>query len=90
MGRYINTTPAGDPLPAKGKAQVILTQFPGAVAIERPSTLVPGLVCVIDNYVWDAAGWVYDELELRDFQDIDDLRPKRWLIVPGVEKYAHR
>jgi hypothetical protein len=38
------------------------------------------LVCVIDNGLFEAAGWAYDESEFMAFA-YPDGRPRRWLLM---------
>lgn len=89
MGKYINHTPDGKELPPKGKADTILATFPGAEEVGvNLNYNMEDLVCVVENPVFDAAAWAYTPLEAMRFDDPFDLRPKRWLIVPDVERYA--
>lgn len=88
MGQYLNRTPTGAPLPAKGKADAILAAFPGAKEIwPARREFVDDLVCVLENGPFDAAGYAYSEQEMLDFAQPDGRR-KRWLIVPGVKELA--
>ncbi len=78
MGYYIQG-------PAKGKVEHILAECEGAkeVSIEEATGLVDsGLVCVVDNGMFEAAGFVYSKREFEEFADPIDSRPKRWLSVP--------
>lgn len=88
MGRYLNHTPDGDLLPARGKADAILAAFPGAREIwPARREFVDDLVCVLENGSFDAAGYADSEQEMLDFARPDGRR-KRWLIVPGVKELA--
>lgn len=40
------------------------------------------LVCLVDSGALTAAGIVYDQLELDEFDRSDDHRPKTWYLVP--------
>ena len=40
-----------------------------------------GLVCVVENGPFDAAGYCYDDDELEAFNDPRDHRPKTWLTM---------
>jgi len=80
MGYYINT-----PM-VLGKAGY-LKQMYGAKEIECPGSLNEisvegmGLVCVIENPMFDAAGYIYDDNELRRAKPTHtDKRKRTWLI----------
>lgn len=79
MGYYIETP---EPL---GKAGQIVAQF-GATKIPRPrdfSQIPPtqALICVVNNYHFEAAAFCYDECEFEEFDNPRDLRPKSWLLM---------
>lgn len=76
MGKYINNGPNGDILPLQGKAQALIAN--GATPIHTPVTWTDDLVCVIDNGMFEAAGYAYDENEMRVFKSPDG-RSKQWL-----------
>lgn len=78
MGYYIETT---DP---KGKADTIVSAEPSAIEV----TLVEareavkkgeGVVVVVDNGPFEAAGFAYNLREFRAFTRPDDPRPKRYI-----------
>jgi hypothetical protein len=79
MGRYINKTSTGQELGWR-KAQPLIDD--GAKVIPPPTTWQPGLVCVVDNGVFQAAGYAFDEREMQVFLKPDG-RDKVWL------EYAH-
>lgn len=81
MGYYINQID-GKLLPARGKAQFLIEN--GAEKVNRPTEFVENLVCVVDNFLFDAAGYIFSESELHAFNDPHDTRPKTWLIVPNA------
>ena len=100
MGFYIET-----PGITKGKARHLLDTIPGAMEIieeEAESYLYDpdnAVVCVVENPVFDAAGFIYDKREFtRSLPRWDDARTRRWLVLPrkyveertrfGVEAYA--
>lgn len=77
MGFYINTTSTGSSL-GYDKARALVAD--GFKSITQPESFseVPddkGLVCVVDNGMFQAAGYAYDEREFQAFTGIDD-RPK--------------
>jgi len=81
MGYYIQT-----PGHNTGKAQRICEEHQEAFIIPRPTVFakVPdnmGLVCVIDNGLFDAAGYCYNLREFLEFSNPDDTRPKTWLLM---------
>jgi hypothetical protein len=50
---------------------------------------VPNLVCVLDNVLFGAAAFIYNEDEFNDFLDPSDDRPKRYFIWDRVEEFAN-
>lgn len=40
-----------------------------------------GVVCVLTNALFEAAGFAYDEREFDSFADPTDHRPKKWLVM---------
>lgn len=87
MGLYINSLPDGQQLGSVNKADKILASIPGSIEIPAPTEFLENLVCVVDNGIFEAAGYAFCENEMRVFLTHDG-RPKRWLIVPGVEHLA--
>lgn len=87
MGRYINSLDGETVLGEHGKADAILSGMPGSTEIKQPKEFIENLVCVVDNGIFEAAGYAFDQREFKDFS-YPDGRPKRWLIVPGVDKIA--
>lgn len=87
MGKYINQTSAGLIGPtANQKCTALIND--GAVEIEQPEQWEQNLVCVVDNGMFAAAGFCFDEREFRVFTSPGDYRPKRWFIWEPVEQYA--
>lgn len=97
MGYYINSIEIevdekGDTrtayLPAKDKADFLLN-YAGARQLPRcPDQWCENLVCVVENGTFDAAGYAFDEREMRSFNYGDDGRRRSWLIVPNAAKLA--
>lgn len=85
MGYYINDLPDGRILPVIGKA-LFLERFAGAQRTDP--TFKENLVCVVDNGIFDAAGYAYDEEELEHFSSPGDYRMKIWLVVPNADELA--
>ena len=87
MGYYINALPSGEVLPAKGKADKLLT-IPGARELDgTPQQWQENLVCVVNNGLFEAAGHAFDAHEMDVFA-YPDGRPKRWLVIPNAESLA--
>ena len=82
MGYYINKINNKD-LPAKNKANFLIQN--GATKINEPIEFQENLVCVVENFFFDAAGYIFSQEELKAFNDPEDQRPKTWLIVPDAD-----
>ena len=83
MGYYIQTS--GN----FGKAAEIVGKFNGKI-IPPPMTFanVPAdkaLICVVNNVLFEAAGFVYDEWEFNAFTQPTDTRPHTWLLIDRKE-----
>ncbi len=56
-----------------------LVELYGAEIVDKPHWGGPeGLVCVIDNGPWEAAGFAFSEAEFKEFAR-GDGRPKIWV-----------
>lgn len=86
MGKYINETTNG-PLGSSFREKCSGLIKDGATPIE-PTEFQPNLICVVDNHVFAAAGYAYDESEFRAFNVKGDDRPKRWFIYEKAEQFA--
>jgi len=84
MGMYVNETNKGL-LGATGKSEALLND--GATEISKPDNFVDNLVCVVDNYIFEACAYCYSEEEFKVFAQ-NDGRPKRWFIYPHVKQFA--
>jgi hypothetical protein len=86
MGKYVNQTSKG-PTGASfaEKCQALLED--GAVKV-NPTEFQPNLVCVVDNFIFAAAGYAYDEQEFKAFNISSDTRPKQWFVYEKVEQFA--
>ena len=85
MGYYIET-----PGQNTGKAQRICNDHKDAFIIPQPISFskVPdkmGLICVVENGLFDAAGYCYNEQEFLAFSDLDDPRRKTWILMDKVK-----
>jgi hypothetical protein len=81
MGYYIQTEKN------RNKAQQICDAHPEAFIIPQPVSFdkVPenmGLIVIVDNVLFEAAGYCYNEREFLDFQQTArDTRPRTWLLM---------
>jgi len=87
MGYYINENSNGMKLPNCNKADYLILD--GGVEVRCPKKFVRNLICVIENQLFDDAGYIYSEDELKLFSDPKDPRPKRWIIHPNAAKLAN-
>jgi hypothetical protein len=71
MGFYIETD---SPV---CKAQQIIANHGGEI-IPRPEKWEKGIVCVVSNGYFEAAGYAYDEREFEQFSHPDG-RPRQWV-----------
>lgn len=87
MGYYIDKV-RETYLDPRHKARQLLMLVEGAKEVkERPITFQPDLVCVVENGMFDAAGYAYSEAEMHAFLEADG-RPRRWLTVPDAAKWS--
>ena len=85
MGKYINEDSKGNALPVIGKVAALIAD--GAKLVEE-NCFQPGLVCVVENGFFDAAGYCFSESEYKAFNQPTDYRPKTWLVYEHAEKLA--
>lgn len=83
MGKYINSI-NGVKLPNQGKVNFIIAHMPSAIAIAPPAQWNEFLVCVVDNGLYQAAAYAYDEIEMNRFLAVHN-RPVQWLWVPNAK-----
>jgi len=83
MGYYINENSKGESLPSIGKVQALIEDGAEVVKAEYQ----PNLICVVDNIMFEAAGYCYSEEEFEEFKHPDG-RKKTWLVHPLAEKLA--
>ncbi len=87
MGKYINAID-GEAIGASSTQKCNSLANGGAEEISQPKEFVPNLVCVVDNGLFAAAAYCYDEKEFINFTQLTDFRPKRWFTWDRVEKFA--
>lgn len=59
----------------------------GANPIQPPIEWQEGLVCVVDNGAFEAAGYAYSVNEMEVFK-ASDGRPKQWLLFDKAKELA--
>ena len=84
MGYYIDRFEA-ELLPTKGKADFLVSK--GAKKIEIPERFTNDLVCVIDEGIYDAAGFAFNENEMKRFLN-DGYGRSEWLKVPNADFHS--
>ena len=85
MGKYINQTSGGNPLPATLKAAELVKD--GATIVFNPK-FQENLVCVVNNGPFEAAAYCYSQTEFDHFNDPKDYRAKIWLTYPHAKELA--
>lgn len=82
MGYYINANSKGEKL-GYNKAKALIDD--GAIITE--AKFQDNLVCVVDNLIFEAAGYCYSEREFEDFKR-DDGRRKTWLVYEHAKRLS--
>ena len=80
VGFYIETSGV------TGKVEEIVKRFNGTIvsvneAREAVMDNTKGVVCVVTNRFFEAAGFAFDEKEFQAFTYPDDIRPKKFIII---------
>lgn len=88
MGRYINETSNGTPLPPLGKVSALLADGGSLYGGQLKDANLDTLVCVVHNGIFEAAAWAYDAGEVADFADPTDRRRKVWMVYPHAKQVA--
>lgn len=70
----------------KGKAQQLVMLHDATILKQCPATFedVPegkALICVVDNGPFEAAALCYSARELEEFDALNDIRPRTWLLM---------
>jgi hypothetical protein len=90
MGRYINQLPDGTALLPNTKLDKLIEAGAKVVpAPTKPEDWQENLVCVVQNAMFDAAGYAYDAREMMAFASDRSGRPMTWLIVPDADLIAY-
>lgn len=83
MGYYINPPAQHSDLT---KAEYLKELGAQEVTMEDATEAVKdptkGVICLVDNGLFDAAAWAYDIREVAAFKHPSDKRPKRWFVLP--------
>lgn len=82
MGYYINNS-NGSSYQNKRNALIEIN----AIEIDTPTEWQENLCCVVDNGIFAAVGFAYDEEEMKVFLEPDG-RKKSWFIVPNAKQLA--
>jgi len=79
MGFYVQT-----PID-KGKAQLIAKMYGGKIVdiheAREANRNGEGVIIVVDNGPFEAAGFAYTEREFDEFTRLDDYRPKKFVVM---------
>lgn len=94
MGRYLNVDLKGEPIRIHSKLTALVNS--GAERIETPDVFDQytdegkGIICVVDNGPFQAAGFAYSQGELDSFK-YPCSRPKAFIKadLKLIEKYAN-
>lgn len=87
MGYYINTSAN------HGKAEIIASELNGEILPGRPTwgawPADKALIVVVDNGLFEAAGYAYSEQEYEAFTDLEDVRPKTYVLIDKEDAEVH-
>jgi hypothetical protein len=87
MGKYINQDSKGNYIGTSFDEKLLSLVEDGAVQISTPKIWEEGLICLVDNYAFSAAGYAYDEREMEIFKDVGG-RPFQWLKMDNAKELA--
>jgi hypothetical protein len=87
MGQYVNETQNGR-LGSNFTQKCEGLLEAGAVEIAKPKEVKENLICVVDNGIFGAAAYIYNQNELDAFSDPQDKRFKRFFVWDKVSEYA--
>lgn len=88
MGYYIQCAQP------KGKAQQIMDMLDGIeISTDEAEMIIKeqlgAVICVVNNGPFEAAAYIYNLSEFRQFSRREDNRPKTWIVVNDIEE-VHR
>lgn len=80
MGYYLKTSGT------HGKAQEIANRFGGEILPKPPASYaeIPEgltLIVVVNNGLFEAAAFCYDEAEFRNFTHVSESRPRQYVLI---------
>jgi len=84
MGKYINKNSKGELLPPFNKAKALIDD--GAKVV-NDNEYLENMICVVENGLFDAAGYAFSENEYKVFKQPDG-RNKIWLVHPMAKELA--
>jgi len=87
MGKYINEDSKGEALGTSFAQKVMGLITDGAEEVHAEK-FEPNLVCIVDNGMFAAAGYAFDEDEFKEFKNHTGGRTTRWFIYPHAKKLA--
>ena len=87
MGLYISQNSKGESIGTAFITKVEKLIEDGAKKIDPPTEWRENLVCVVDNVMFAAAGYAYDEMEMDVFLDVFD-RNTQWLEYEHAKQLA--
>lgn len=85
MGFYINKNTKGEDIPTFGKERFLVED--GAMPILEPIGWEEGLVCIITNLKFEAAGYAFSPKELQRMKGRDG-RLKSWVIYRSAAEIS--
>lgn len=88
MGKYINKNTKGESLGSTFREKVNTLILDGANVIGEPKSFEEGLVCVVDNGMFAAAAYAYDEREMNVFLKGYSGRNFQWLKYDSAKTLA--
>jgi hypothetical protein len=86
MGKYLNVDSNGKSIGTSYHNKLSNLIEDGAIIVS-PKEFQDNLVCVVNNGIFAAAGYAYDEREFEVFNR-PDVRPKTWLVYPYAKDLA--
>lgn len=74
----------------KNKADQILASIPSKIISQETAKSYVGtdnaVICVVDNGIFEAAAYCYNEKEFEVFILPEDIRPKIWLLIEDKDR----